>query len=420
LKLKRFRIRNYKALDNLTVDVPDDPLFLIGVNGAGKTSVLQALSLIRYFAEGETVRFFKDRHWKSSDVRPRTVNVVPLRAAGSASNVRRLPSRNFNVALALEHRSKKIVWEFEWNYTSERTVRESVWVVDESSSAPRVIFSFPDESDAQPAPIQWSALRLRGSLIAVASAEAIAGSGDDADMLCLIQDWASGITSLELLNPQAMRGGVRGSYADIGSRGERLVGFLAGLSTVAKERIVKRMADFYPIRHLDTTRKRAGWIDMKVAEAFRLFGRINVGHMSDGFLRILALCAIPEFNETTSVVLLDEVEDGIEPHILPRIIERVSQDASSQIILTSHSPLLINFFEQDQIYLFSRDAEGRTIAANASALPLFRRGHDFMGSGEIWANAQRNTIQRAVRTAPRGDRLSQYLSSADVLNFIRD
>jgi predicted ATPase len=41
-------------------------------------------------------------------------------------------------------------------------------------------------------------------------------------------------------------------------------------------------------------------------------------------------------------VLLDEVEDGIDPHILPRFIGMIARESKVQLIVTSHSPVLVN------------------------------------------------------------------------------
>ena len=83
---------------------------------------------------------------------------------------------------------------------------------------------------------------------------------------------------------------------------------------------------------------------MRIAESFANVGAIGPSHASDGLLRLIAICAIPEFEPHSSLVMLDEIEDGIEPHILPEIIRRVVSDSRNQFIFTSHSPLLVNFF----------------------------------------------------------------------------
>ncbi|OAH42036.1 hypothetical protein AX777_22395 [Sphingobium yanoikuyae] len=97
MRLKKVTIENYKALGHLEFEVRDKLLFLIGANGAGKSSILQALSLVRYFATGATTHFFRDRGWKAGDVRPKTVNVRPLQAANSESGARKLPVASVNV-----------------------------------------------------------------------------------------------------------------------------------------------------------------------------------------------------------------------------------------------------------------------------------------------------------------------------------
>jgi hypothetical protein len=245
-------------------------------------------------------------------------------------------------------------------------------------------------------------------------------SDGESQAIDALREWATGITSLELLNPSTMRNRLRGDGNDIGPQGERLASFLAELKPDAKDRVVDRMRKFYPIKDLDTTRKRAGWIDMQVAEAFRMMGRVDAAHMSDGFLRILALCAIPEFGPEASLVLLDEVEDGIEPHILPSLIERIAAEASSQLFMTSHSPLLINFFEQSQIYLLGRDKNGQTIGSEVSELEPFRHGGEYLGNGEIWANASAESVYASLPKwhAPRRA-ISDALSPNEISQFLR-
>jgi predicted ATPase len=212
-----------------------------------------------------------------------------------------------------------------------------------------------------------------------------------------------GITSLELLSPVAMRSNTRGSTQGIGVKGQRLAGFLAALDAKTKDKIVSRLADFYPLDNLSTTRKRAGWVDLKISESYQI-GAIGAAHASDGFLRLLALCAIPEFGHKSSLVLLDEIEDGIEPHILPRLIERVVADSKSQFIMTSHSPLLINFFPPEEVMLVTRSDSGESRLKELSNLEVIRAGGEYLGSGEVWANTGLSILnQQALSDLPDED-----------------
>lgn len=423
MKLRRVTIENYKALGYVDVHFRRNLLFLIGVNGAGKSSLLQALSFVRYFNKGVPGDFFKDRGWKSTDARPKTTNVTPLRAATTPDGARRPMGRNLAISLALKHDDQDLLWSFRWSYGNERTIEESVWVLDRGSDTPRCLFSFPIGRDAEDRfsyLLKAVRLDLPGSVLALIRPEGIVSSDQDAVLLQNLKAWADGIASLELLNPTTMRNRLRNDGPDIGSHGEHLASFLAALSADAKDSIVRRMADFYPINDIDTTRKRTGWIDMKVAEAFKLMGRVDLAHMSDGFLRILALCSIPDFGEAIRLVLLDEVEDGIEPHILPHLIERVAADSSAQLVMTSHSPLLINFFEQDEIYLLARDSSGHTVGGEVARLRPFQQGGNYFGTGEIWANAGLESLDASMpHFRPPRRRISEEPSPQEVIQYLR-
>lgn len=422
MQLRRLTIENYKALGHVDIAFDGKLLFLIGVNGAGKSSILQALSLVHYFAAGRTDMFFKERAWHPTDARPRTSAGAALRAP-LGDSARKLPGRNLAITLALEHEGCELLWSFRWSYSTSRTLEETIWLLAPGDSTPRKILGFPATArDAGPlgALLSLGRLNLPGSVLALIAPENIGLTADDADLLRHLQAWAGEITSLELLNPLTMRNRLRLEGDDIGAHGERLASFLAALSSDAKDRVVHRMANFYPIKDLDTTRKRAGWIDMRVAESFSQMGRIAVDHMSDGFLRILALCAIPEFAYDGGLVLVDEVEDGIEPHILPHLIERIAAESAAQLVFTSHSPLLINFFDQDQVYVLARDETGHTVGAPATALAPFQEAEGYLGSGEIWVNTAGPALYQALPRyrAPRRP-ISDGPAPEDVLRYLR-
>jgi predicted ATPase len=189
-----------------------------------------------------------------------------------------------------------------------------------------------------------------------------------------------------------MKGGTRLSPGDIGTRGDRLAGFLAALDVDQRSRVVSRVGLFYPLNELETVRKRAGWIDLILSERFANFGAVPATQMSDGFMRLLALCAVPEL-PNVSMVLLDELEDGIEPHILGRLVTLVASETRAQIIATSHSPILANVVGASGLRLISRTAEGRAVAVEVGALPAFQIGSQYLGPGELWANTDINLLQ---------------------------
>lgn len=338
---------------------------------------MQALGLVREFAQGNASKFFDDRAWYPAGVKSR------FEASGT-----------FRADLVFETEADgRYLWQFNLGLRTGYNLREVIWHLPPDAAHPakkmdhsrkRTIFYLNKE-------LVFSGLRMRGSVMAFVE---FGSNGGTESRLHEISKWAQKITSLELLSPTAMRGGARGPTDDIGTRGERLASFLASLSAGSRAKLVARLSEFYPIRNIETTKKRAGWVDMQIAENLGGVGAIGPSHASDGLLRLLALCAIPEFGRNAALVMLDEIENGIEPHILPEIIQRIVSDSDSQFVFTSHSPLLVNFFEPADIHILARRTDGAVATSRFSDLESWSEGLEFFGPGELWSMAEKRAIQQ--------------------------
>lgn len=353
--------------------MPGKLLFLIGSNGAGKSSALQALAFIQFFADGDPLSFFQERGWLRADVRSRSASHNTLR---------------YSLSLHDPEDDVRVVWQFMWGVNSGTLVQERFWTSGKNRP-PREVFSFNRRVGFRSeVGSEFKGLIPKSSMLSMVDLEMVSA---EPEVITRTLDWARRITSLELLSPVAMRGSTRGTTKGIGVRGQSLAGFLAALDSKTRDKIVSRLSDFYPLESLTTTRKRAGWVDLKIAEVYGI-GNIGAAHVSDGFLRLLALAAIPEFGHRSSLVLLDEIEDGIEPHILPRIIERILEDSDCQFVMTSHSPLLINFFSPEDVALVARTSTGHSMMSRLTDLKVIQDGAEYLGGGEIWANTGLATL----------------------------
>jgi hypothetical protein len=382
------------------MDVAPELTLLVGVNGAGKSSILQALGFVRFLAEDYPQAFFDERGWDRGDFKFRS---LPRARTTLISIGMRFSGTPWGT----------LIWSIQWGLNHGRLYRERVLLRSDLSAEPETILTFDQKEGGRFGTEELPSLGFRGSLVEAAGL--LGAPPRDKEIVAALLAWAKGIRSLELLSPAEMKRHTRRSPLDMGAKGERLAGFLAALSSEQKSRIVERLSRFYPIDGLDTVRKRAGWIDLKVSERYANFGQVHAGHMSDGFMRLLALCAIPEWGDAASLILLDEIEDGIEPHILTRVIDLVRAESRAQVIATSHSPLLANGVGVDAIRFISRDGEGRTIAANAADMPAFRHGSEYMGPGELWANTEMAVLQRqaAERASASASQAADATGDAD-------
>ncbi|MEH2361300.1 AAA family ATPase [Nostoc sp.] len=84
--------------------------------------------------------------------------------------------------------------------------------------------------------------------------------------------------------------------------------------------------------------------------------------LSTGTLRILALLAILRNPQPAPLIVIEEIENGLDPrsiHLIVEEIKNVVEAGKAQIILTTHSPYLLDQLTLSQIILVERDQNGQ-------------------------------------------------------------
>ena len=121
---------------------------------------------------------------------------------------------------------------------------------------------------------------------------------------------------------------------------------------------------------------------------------IPASDISDGTLRILAFLVALYQEKTPSIICFEEIENGIHPWLLNKIMELlkiVSTEGINgkpvQILITTHSPLVLNYVEPHQVRAVELDDEGKT---QVHALPTdsarFQKALEAYDGelGELW------------------------------------
>lgn len=90
----------------------------------------------------------------------------------------------------------------------------------------------------------------------------------------------------------------------------------------------------------------------------------NVSQLSDGTLRVFGLLTALYQPDIPGIIALEEPEQTVNPAILALLAEAI-RDASerSQILVTTHSPHLVDFFEPDEIFAVEASDKGLTTAS---------------------------------------------------------
>lgn len=79
---------------------------------------------------------------------------------------------------------------------------------------------------------------------------------------------------------------------------------------------------------------------------------------SDGALRLLALTLIAWLPDEDSIYVLEEPENGIHPMAIDCVYQSLSSVYDSQLLLATHSPVVLKLSEPDEVLCFAKNYEG--------------------------------------------------------------
>jgi predicted ATPase len=86
--------------------------------------------------------------------------------------------------------------------------------------------------------------------------------------------------------------------------------------------------------------------------------------LSTGTLRILALLAVLRHPNPPPLILIEEIENGLDPrtiHLIVEEIRNVIETGKSQIIITTHSPYFLDLLTLSHLILVERDSTGQPV-----------------------------------------------------------
>ena len=149
--------------------------------------------------------------------------------------------------------------------------------------------------------------------------------------------------------------------------GENLVQILQRMKnhhSFAYEKIEKLLTDINPM-FKDISFDILGSKSLLVLREKNLSRSIPVEHISDGTLRYLLLLSILYNPDRGGLICIDEPEIGLHPDMINTICEAIKHAAAegTQIIIATHSPLLLNQFDLDDLWIFEKNRDNETIVS---------------------------------------------------------
>lgn len=107
--------------------------------------------------------------------------------------------------------------------------------------------------------------------------------------------------------------------------------------------------------------------------------------VSDGTLRMLALTVLAYIPDLGGVYLVEEPENGIHPRAVETVFQSLSSVYGAQVLLATHSPVLLSLAAPDQVLCFAR-YEGATDIVRGSEHPRLSEWRGETDLGTLFAS----------------------------------
>lgn len=355
--LKSFRLKNFKAVrDSKTLKFTPLTVF-IGNNGSGKSSIIESLATyqmivrdglddaMNYWRGFENIRNLAVRHTPKAD-RERSYQTNPIEF-----QVQWQDWRN-EIAVTIDPSGDELFIQKENLVISSRVQPK---VIIERNATGEILIQEPENS--------YLGKCLDGESI---TSSLVVREKSGSDILNNISRW-----QFVNLNPYLM-GSPRpqkraSSQISLNSDGSNIAEYLFSiykLDKAAFEGIVETLQYILPYARdlqptLTSELERNVYLQLTESN-FKIPGWL----LSTGTLRILALLALLRHPEPAPLIVIEEIENGLDPrtiHLIVDEIRNVLESGTSQVIITTHSPYLLDLLTLSQIVLVERDESGQPI-----------------------------------------------------------
>jgi predicted ATPase len=334
------KIDNFKSLIDFELPLSKFNC-LVGLNGAGKSTVLQAIDFLSQLVKGDITGWLEQRQWDKSDLNSKLTK---------KSNI------DFAVELTIPH-GNPVKWSGSFNRRSLSCTREILLISD------CLIFKVVDGR--------------------------VSVTTDDPGTKLLVE---------------LLRKSHKTSGGQLGLGGEKLSSYIHESGKANKDNLTKLLQKVYgQLDGIETSALRSGSKELSITEHFggtKL--KSNAGHINDGMLRLMAI--LSQLTNSSDFLLFDEIENGINPELIEFLMDLLV-DTNHQVLITTHSPMVLNFLEDDVakdgvIYLYKAQ-DGATKACKLFDIPSLKEKLNVMGPGEAFIDTDLTELYKEIIALPQ-------------------
>ncbi|MCK5524350.1 MAG: ATP-binding protein [Thiomargarita sp.] len=379
--IKSIYIDNFKILNDFRLNF-EPVTVLIGENSVGKSTVLQALELLSYFTQGKkygTVdNYLLSNGWAVKDIK-------------SILSRKQLVTFQLDIAIS----DNLYQWRIEFKITNNKLSLVTEWIKDETGHE----WLFRKSGKAKIANRDGKHIPSPDVSFLSSGLTLLDENTHQKDFseLIALKQYLNNIYLFDFSSTDKLKSPGRINDEPIlGQFGEHLTSFLYHQPKTVLVELSKKLADYIPfIKSVRIKKKPSGEVELDIQECFNNHF-IEANHLSDGVMRILAIISLSLMGEKAKTMMIEEIEDGINPYLIEKIVETlmsIAQSEAKQFILTTHNPLILDWMLVESIYLLYRNEEsGQVRAKRFSDSSTVINNLDYMNPGEIWINFDKETI----------------------------
>lgn len=363
--ITKIELTNFKSHAHTVIE-PGRVTALVGPNGCGKTSLLQAVHCLTRLKEESVKQVFKDRF--DFDILFKPTGAEPK--------------------IALKGRDPIIQsdWELSSNFGLHHSgdwIPSATWQLGGNSEFVEFVDAPLSKSILFP-----SLLSLPASFYFKASAEKLGGAAYSEKIPPVFESDGKGLAAviahLVLDAPEQVRA-IEDSLRKIVPVIKKFGARFAKVKVKEKKLISVGGSQVAYDEERDVTGQELLFetINHKSLPAYA---------MSDGTLLVLGLLTLlytPKSpNKIASdIILLDDIEAGLHPLAQRQLMQTLKDFAEKhdrQIILTSHSPYIVDELDAKDVWVMATDKEGISHTKRLSDHPDAKRALDVLTTGELW------------------------------------
>lgn len=412
--LSSIRIRNFKSYKDATLHLA--PLtVLIGANAAGKSNAIEALHLLAWFANGNRLDQIRLEVQHSDRIIRGRVGDLGYRGAKNfelSCEVCDPDWYHFEVLLGLRKDDElHIVQERIVGSTSTFPLYE---VVQKAKGIGRdILVAYNNFARGGRKP-QVGCSDQMAVLTQLQSSARFEGGHKKAQkeipaITSRFQKWLSGIVFLNPV-PSAMRDYSFASRETLSSDGRNISGVLYNLINSRKS-AKKKILEFVQslpeqnIASIDFIITARREVMVSLTETFGgKKTRYDATVLSDGTLRVLAIAAAMLSALKGSLVVIEEIDNGVHPSRVGALLERISKiakDRNLRVLISSHNPALLDALPSDSVpetvFCYRAPKDGSSRLVRLCDVPDYP---ELIAQGTIGHLMTQGALERFVKDHP--------------------